>query len=140
MVAAFHCTKFKRSKSSSGKVLHKRVNKVSPYSVALCTLALIGITAMILIYLCLCAQIISCQYQVFRMKETKITLERERLNMRLEVNRLSSLERIETIARKELGMSHPPNRLILDMRQPSVLQASLEDVVAIETYGKTEHQ
>ena len=72
------------------------------------------------------------------MKETKATLERERLTMKLEVNRLSSLERIETIAKKELGMSHPPNRLILDMRRPSVLQASLEDVVAIETYRKTD--
>lgn len=137
MTAVFHCTQFKR-KSPYTKGQVRKVNKVSPYSVALCAIALIGITAMTLVYLCLCAQLISCQYQISRMKETKATLERERLTMRLEVNRLSSLERIETIARKELGMSHPPSRLILDMRHPSVLQASLEDVVAIETYRKTD--
>ncbi len=135
MLAVSRKNKTNRVKSSIGR---RGVNKVSPFSVALCAVALIGVASMIIIYLCLCAQLISCQYQVCRMKETKATLERSRLTMKLEVNRLSSLERIETIARKELGMSHPPNRLILDMRRPSVLQASLEDVVAIETYRKTD--
>ncbi len=112
--------------------------KVSPYSVALYAIAILGIASMVIIYLSMCAKTISCQYQISRMKETKATLERERVTMKLEVNRLSSLERIETIAEKELGMAHPPNRLILDMRNPAVLQASLEDVVAIGNYRKTD--
>ena len=113
------------------------VRKVSPFSVALYAFAILGIAIMVFLYLSMSAKVISCQYQISRLKETKVSLEREKLAMRLEVNRLSSLERIERIASKELGMSYPPNRLILDMRNPSVLQASLENVVAVSNYKKT---
>ena len=41
-------------------------------------------------------------------------------------------------ARKELGMAHPPNRLVIDMRNPSVLRASIEDVVAFDYYDSYE--
>lgn len=125
-------------KTDSHNAKASRPLTVSPYAVALCALTLIGITAMILIYLGICAQNIKSQYHLCRLKETKSTLERTRLALRLEVNRLNSLERIETIAKKELGMSHPPNRFVIDMRNPSVLQASLEDVVAVESNRKTD--
>ena len=75
-------------------------------------------------------------YNISILKEEKAKLEKTKLALKLELNRLNSLERIETIARKELGMAHPPNRLIIDMRNPSVLRASIEDVVAIESYDE----
>ena len=87
-------------------------------------------------YVGICAQNVKSQYTLSRLKEKKIALEKTRLNLKLEVSRLNSLERIETIARRELGMAHPPNRLIIDMRNPSVLRASIEDVVAIESYDE----
>jgi cell division protein FtsL len=96
---------------------------------------LVSVAAMLIVYLCQCAQIVSCQYKICRLKETKSTLERSRLGLKLEVNRLSSLDRIEAIARNDLKMSNPPVRLVLDMRQP-VVQASLEDVVAVEKIPK----
>lgn len=104
---------------------------MSSVTLTLSIIGIIGVAAMLIMYLCQCAQIVSSQYKICRLKETKCTLERSRLSLKLEVNRLCSLERIEAIARNELGMTHPPVRLVLDMRQPLV-QASLEDVVAVE--------
>ncbi len=113
----------------------RRMRSVSSLTITFYIVGIMGIAGMLILYLCQCARIVSSQYQICRLKETKSTLERSRLALKLEVNRLCSLERIETKARKELGMTHPPVRLVLDMRQP-VVQASLEDVVAVEKIPK----
>ena len=113
----------------------RRNRGVSFMTIAFYVIGILGVATILIVYLCQCAQIVSCQYKICRLKETKSTLERSRFALKLDVNRLSSLERIETIARNELGMNHPPVRLVLDMRQPMV-QASLEDVVAVEKIPK----
>jgi cell division protein FtsL len=113
----------------------RRMRGVSSLTITLYIVGIMGVAGMLILYLCQCAQIVSSQYKICRLKETKSTLERSRLALKLEVNRLCSLERIENKARKELGMTHPPVRLVLDMRQP-VVQASLEDVVAVEKIPK----
>lgn len=115
-----------------------KVRKISPYTIALTALTMIGITLMMIAYLGICAQNVKSQYNISILKEEKAKLEKTKLALKLELNRLNSLERIETIARKELGMAHPPNRLVIDMRNPSVLRASIEDVVAIEVYDYDE--
>lgn len=139
LVVARKQQKMKRNcKKTALGTIRRRKSKVSPYAIALYAFGLFGVASMVIVYLCLCAQIISSQYQISRLRDTKNTLERSRLALKLEVNRLSSLDRIETIARKELGMTHPSARLVLDMRRPSVLQASLEDVVALGKNKETD--
>ena len=123
------------SAGSHHNVMMRRNRGVSSITIAFYIVGIIGVATMLIMYLCQCAQIVSCQYNICRLKETKSTLERSRLALKLEVNRLNSLERIEAIARKDLGMTNPPVRLVLDMRQPLV-QASLEDVVAVEKIPK----
>lgn len=112
-----------------------RMRGISKMSITFYIIGIVGVASMLILYLCQCAQMVNSQYKICRLKETKSTLERSRLSLRLEVNKLNSLERIETIARKELGMTQPPVRLILDMKQP-VVQTSLEDVVAVEKIPK----
>ncbi len=114
----------------------EKVTKISTEAVILTSFTILLITLMSICYVGICAQNVKSQYTLSRLKEKKIALEKTRLNLKLEVSRLNSLERIETIARRELGMAHPPNRLIIDMRNPSVLRASIEDVVAIESYDE----
>lgn len=115
-----------------------KVRKISPYTIALTAITMIGITLMMIAYLGICAQNVKSQYTISTLKEKKAELEKTKLALKLEVSRLNSLERIETIARKELGMAHPPNRLVIDMRNPSVLRASIEDVVAFDYYDSYE--
>lgn len=124
-----------RGSASYHERMMRRNRGVSSVTITFYVVSIVCVAAMLILYLCQCAQIVSSQYQIYRLKETKLTLERSRLALKLEVNRLSSLERIEVIARKELGMTNPPVRLVLDMRQP-VVQASLEDVVAVERIHK----
>lgn len=107
------------------------VKTISSYYVAFSSFLLLFVAFLMILYLGICAQNIKSQYSLCRLKETKQTLERTKLALKLELNRLSSLERIESIAKKELGMSHPPNRLIIDLRNPSVLQASMEETLAM---------
>ncbi|MBR0518721.1 cell division protein FtsL [bacterium] len=107
---------------------------VSRYAVILTSFTILLITLMSIFYVGICAQNVKSQYNLSRLKEQRANLEKTKLALKLEVSRLNSLERIETIARKELGMAHPPNRLVIDMRNPSVLRASIEDVVAIDSY------
>ena len=114
----------------------EKVTKISTEAVILTSFTILLVTLMSICYVGICAQNVKSQYTLSRLKEQKMALEKTRLNLKLEVSRLNSLERIETIARRELGMAHPPNRLIIDMRNPSVLRASIEDVVAIESYDE----
>jgi cell division protein FtsL len=51
--------------------------------------------------------VITKQYNISEMAETKKTLERENLKLLNEVNSLQSLERIENIAEKKLEMNRP---------------------------------
>jgi cell division protein FtsL len=57
-------------------------------------------------------------FQLQKMRAELLLLQEERESLRIEVKRLSSLERIETIAINELGLQYPAQRqwLILSAR------------------------
>lgn len=111
----------------------REVTKISEIYVCLAVIMLISIMLLGGIYTNICAKNVQSQYRLEDLRKEKAKLEKERLSLRLEVNKLSSLERIEKIAEKELGMAHPANRYILDMRNHSVLQASLTDIAAADS-------
>jgi len=63
-------------------------------------------------------RIVAGNYQLQQMRREITLLQEEREYLRIEVKRLSSLERIETIAINELGLQYPEKRqwLILSAR------------------------
>ncbi|HXE73749.1 MAG TPA: cell division protein FtsL [Candidatus Nitrosotenuis sp.] len=75
------------------------------------------IVCCILLLACLCqfAQMVSNQYRLIALKETREQLLREQAELRLKVQQLSSLERIEQIAAGRLKMVRPQSRQVLDL-------------------------
>jgi cell division protein FtsL len=80
------------------------------------------------VYLCQCAQLISVQYRVGDLKNLKTTLLTEQRNLKLAIEKLESLERIEKIAHNDLNMIAPARRHILSLKSPtSVAQLTVGD-------------
>ncbi|MBI2265614.1 MAG: septum formation initiator family protein [Armatimonadetes bacterium] len=77
-------------------------------------LACIASTCVLLIfYLTICSLSVGKQYQLIQLRESLSTLAGENETLQIELGRLSSLDRIEKIARRELGMVTPDERLIV---------------------------
>ncbi len=126
-------TNIKTNLKAFGKQRRKSsytAKKISGLHVLPFSLTTVLIFLFVFAYLSICASNVKTQYELSKLQNDKANLEKSRLALRLEVNRLNSLDRIEKIAKKELGMSHPPNRLVIDMRNHSVLQASIGDIAA----------
>lgn len=86
------------------------------------------------VYLCQCAQLISVQYKVGEMKCQKTQLLTEQRNLKLAIEKLESLERIEKIAHNDLNMIMPVQRHVLSIKSPtSVAQLTLDDEAAETT-------
>ncbi|HEY4000817.1 MAG TPA: cell division protein FtsL [Candidatus Xenobia bacterium] len=80
--------------------------------------------------LCQSAKIVGLQYKMVQLKEKKSALLRERTDLTLEVQELTSLSRIEAVARGRLGMVLPRQRLVLDLSDSMPQQALLRNAVA----------
>ena len=94
-------------------------------------LACIACMAVLLVmYLCQSARMVGLQYHTVQLKERKAALLREKTDLALEVQELTSLARIEKIATQKLGMVLPTQRLVLDLTENVPQQAYLKDVVA----------
>jgi cell division protein FtsL len=63
-------------------------------------------------------RIVAGNYQLEKMRREIVLLQEERERLSIELNRLGSLERIETIAINELGLQYPEQRqwLVLSAR------------------------
>lgn len=85
------------------------------WSAVILTLSVIVVTFLLIIYLDRCAKLIGLQYQICRLKETKATLIRQIDGLNLEVQILSSLDRIENLARSKLGMIRAEEKIVLDL-------------------------
>jgi cell division protein FtsL len=81
----------------------------------------VGVSLLALVYLCQYAVLVRTHYKVVGLQERGRTLERERAVCELELQSLSSLERVERVAIKKLGMAPPQARQVLDLRK---IQAS----------------
>jgi cell division protein FtsL len=75
------------------------------------------VTVLVMVFLCQYALLIRSHYQVVAMKERQRVLERERDLMELQLQSLSSLERVEKVAISRLGMVPPAQRQVLDLRK-----------------------
>ena len=83
-------------------------------------MALLGFVAvfpLVLVFLGQYAVLIRDHYKIVALKDRQRTLERERATMLLELQALSSLERVESVAVKRLGMVVPSHRQVLDLRK-----------------------
>ncbi len=56
------------------------------------------------------SQVVAVNYQIQQTSKELDALQEERQHLQIEVKRLSSLERIEAIAKNELGLQYPENR------------------------------
>lgn len=104
--------------------------KNAPVGVIL--LAIAGIVALLFIYLAQCAALVSSQYKLCSLKDTKASLERQKSEYQLKVENLSSLERIEKIALK-LGMIKPEKKVVLDLNMINTpVEAEVTDTIAVK--------
>lgn len=86
-----------------------------PWSVPLAFFATVAL--LMFVFLGQYAALVRTQYQIVSLKEKQRVLERERSEMLLEVQQLSSLERIEKLATGRLRMAPPPHRQVLDLNK-----------------------
>lgn len=74
-----------------------------------------AVSLLVMVFLCQYAVLVRTHYQVVALKDKQRALERERALMQLELQSLSSLERVEGVANR-LGMIPPVQRQVLDLR------------------------
>lgn len=77
-------------------------------------LVLTGIAIVLILYLILTAQIIENKYRLAELQMQKDALIQENIQLTIKLKRLSSLDRIEKIARNHLKMNEPQQRIIID--------------------------
>lgn len=113
----------------SSKSLEKKVPASGPrsstpvsWSVLLPTLA--GLGLLILLVLGQKAQLVKAQYAYVNARSQQLGLLKEQAELKLRMQRLSSLDRIDALARKKLHMVAPTERLVLDLGVPSVARQS----------------
>jgi cell division protein FtsL len=73
-----------------------------------------------LVFLCQYAVLVQNHYRVVTLRDHQRKLERERDLMQLELQALSSLERVESVATRRLKMVPPLHREVLDLRKIQV--------------------
>lgn len=127
--AALPVARKKRAKSGK-KILnpvkiHYRIHPI--YPVILVALVVLTVT----VYLCQSANHIRVQYELSQMKEKRTVLLKEQRELKLSIENLESLERIEKIATRDLKMVQPPQRLILNLQQPASTALSEDVSIAV---------
>ncbi|MGE0493556.1 MAG: cell division protein FtsL [Vulcanimicrobiota bacterium] len=91
----------------------KRLREGLPWSYPVVGFAAVSI--LLVAYLCQFAQIVSIQYTLLELRGERRVLEREQNELELAIQELTSLERVETVAVKQLGMVPPSNREVLQV-------------------------
>lgn len=60
------------------------------------------------------AKIVSTQYKIFQLEDSKTKYIERNAVLGMEVQKLSALSRIDNIARKKLGMNMPKERILIE--------------------------
>ena len=81
-----------------------------------------AVSLLVLVFLCQYAVLVQNHYRVVALRDHQRKLERERDLMQLELQSLSSLERVESVATRRLKMVPPLQREVLDLRKIQVRQ------------------
>lgn len=88
-------------------------------------LGFVAVCPLVLVFLGQYAILIRDHYRIVALKDRQRVLARERATMLLEMQSLSSLERVEAVAVKRLGMVVPPHRQVLDLRKIQTTQQGI---------------
>jgi cell division protein FtsL len=92
------------------------------------TVLIAAIAICIVMYLCQCAQLVSVQYSIGQLKSEKSQLITQQKEIKLSIENLESLQRIEKIALSQLNMVYPGQRYTLDMgRTTGITQTAQDD-------------
>ena len=94
---------------------NKRQRRGSKGIWALPALAFSGVAFLLLAYLCQSAQLVRIQYEVLSQRQEVKRLRSVRADLELEVQELTSLERIERVAVEKLKMVAPEERHIIEV-------------------------
>lgn len=92
-----------------------------------------SIALTLVIYLTLGAKIINIKYKLFQMDANRSKLAEHNALLSIKVQELSALSRIEHIARKDLGMDVPKERIIIEPSQ--IVRTQMEKTQATKTSG-----
>lgn len=104
-----------RSGHRSGEHPRKEKAEWLPWFVP--TGAFVVACCLTLVFLMQYAMLIRSHYKVVTLRDKQRTLVRERELMELQLQELSSLERVERVATTRLGMMQPVRRQVLDLRK-----------------------
>ncbi|OLB05421.1 MAG: hypothetical protein AUH21_00310 [Nitrospirae bacterium 13_2_20CM_62_7] len=88
------------------------------------TLAAVAVIALLLLFVWERVEIIRVGYQIERLKSKKITLQRERDELRVKVLTLTSPERIARAASEQLAMVSPRQGQVILVRVPPAAPAA----------------
>lgn len=70
---------------------------------------------MLLAYLCQSAHVVRTQYKIVKVRGEIKELQSERAELELQVQELTSLERVERLAVHKLGMIQPEGRRVIEV-------------------------
>ena len=87
-----------------------------------------AVVVIVSLYLCQCAQLVCVQYRSIQFKEQRNILLGEQKRVKLSIEKLESLERIEQIAMEDLKMVYPERRLILNLKRPTSTALAVDDL------------
>ena len=71
------------------------------------------LTLIVVIYLALCSQIVKKQYALDHVESLLPSLREENSNLKIQVRELSKPSRIDSIARRDLKMEEPAERILI---------------------------
>ncbi|CAN0419943.1 unnamed protein product, partial [Phaeothamnion confervicola] len=74
-----------------------------------------GVALLLFIYLGQFASMVRTQYKIVALRDKQRTLDREKIDLQLQIQQLTSLERVERIASGRLGMTAPLRRQVVDL-------------------------
>jgi cell division protein FtsL len=87
------------------------------------------LAVVLVIYLCQSASLVSIQYSIGQLKMEKNELLNQQKEIKLSIENLESLDRIEQIAMTKLNMVYPEQRYTLDMGRTSGITQTAQDNV-----------
>lgn len=74
-----------------------------------------GVAFLLLAFLCQSAHVVRTQYKIVKVRGEIKALQSERAELELQVQELTSLERVERVAVKRLGMINPEERRVIEV-------------------------
>jgi cell division protein FtsL len=84
------------------------------------TLLALAVMLLLLLYVWERVEVVRVGYQIERLKNQKVALQRERDELQVKASRLTSPERIARVAREQLGMTLPQHgQVVLIRLEPS---------------------